>query len=99
MHQRSLREWPAPRRACEQGIGSFARSHRPEILSPHRLMRRAVPLVIVLACLLAPAAAGASSRGGKKVLHECAETGVIANPGRYTHSDYEYALKHIPSDL
>jgi hypothetical protein len=53
----------------------------------------------VLACLLAPAAAGASARGGKKVLNECANTGTIANPANYTHNDYEYARRHIPSDL
>ena len=62
-------------------------------------MRRVVPLLIVLACLLAPAAAGASPRGGKEVLRECANTGTIANPGKYTHNDYEYARGHIPSDL
>jgi hypothetical protein len=62
-------------------------------------MRRVVPLLIVLACLLAPAAAGASARGGKRVLDECATTGTIANPGKYTHKDYEYARRHIPSDL
>jgi hypothetical protein len=62
-------------------------------------MRRVVPLLIMLACLLAPGVAGASARGGKRVIDECRLTGMIANPGKYTHSDYEYALKHIPSDL
>jgi hypothetical protein len=62
-------------------------------------MRRVVPLLIVLVCLLAPTVAGASPRGGKKVLDECANTGLIANPGKYTHGDYEWARSHIPSDL
>ncbi|MDX6642558.1 MAG: hypothetical protein QOD76_520 [Solirubrobacteraceae bacterium] len=62
-------------------------------------MRRVVPLLTVLACLLAPSVAGASARGGKRVLDECASTGTIANPGKYTHNDYEYARRHIPSDL
>lgn len=65
------------------------------LASPNALMRR-VFFVIALLCLLAPAGALASVKGGKRLVKECADTGEIK--GRYTQSDFDYALSHIPSD-
>lgn len=65
------------------------------VASPFALMRR-VFFVIALLCLLAPGGALASVKGGKRLVKECADTGEIK--GRYTQSDFDYALSHIPSD-
>jgi hypothetical protein len=59
-------------------------------------MRRAV-FLIALVCLLVPAGALASKSGGERVIRECGNSGEVK--GKYTPSDYRYALKHIPSDL
>lgn len=64
---------------------------------PHHLMRRVVPVFIVLVCLLAPAVAGAGAQGGKKLIQDCADDGEVN--GTYTPSDFTYALKHLPTDL
>src|SRR2546421_2711931 len=101
MHPQRLREGQRRGGMPAQSGGLLALPARivRRSASPYRPMRRAVPLLILLACLLAPAVAGASPRGGKRVLDECANTGTIADPGRYTHNDYEWARSHIPSDL
>lgn len=66
------------------------------LASPNALMRR-VFFVIALLCLLAPAGALASVKGGKRVVEDCREDGELK--GHYSQSDYEYALAHLPSDL
>ena len=64
--------------------------------SPLSLMRRVFVLTAVL-CLLAPAGALASKKGGLRLIADCADDGEIH--GHYTQSDYRYALGHLPSDL
>jgi hypothetical protein len=59
-------------------------------------MRRAV-LLTALVFLLVPASAVASKSGGQKLIRDCASDGEIN--GRYSQSDYKYALGHLPSDL
>jgi hypothetical protein len=60
-------------------------------------MRRVVPLLIVLVCLLAPGVAAAGATGGKKLIADCADDGQVN--GTYSPSDFKYALKHLPTDL
>jgi hypothetical protein len=65
--------------------------------SPHRSMRRAL-LLTALLCLLAPASSIASTASdGQRVIRDCSSDGQI--DGKYSQSAYDYARKHIPSDL
>ena len=60
-------------------------------------MRRAL-LLIALLCLLAPASGFASTASdGQRVIRDCSSDGQI--DGKYSQSAYDYARKHIPSDL
>ncbi len=64
---------------------------------PARLMRRAV-LLTALLCLLAPASSFASTASeGNRVIRDCSSDGEIN--GKYSQGAYDYARKHIPSDL
>lgn len=60
------------------------------------LMRR-IFVAIALLCLLAPAGALASKRGGERLIHDCTEDAEITH-GPYTQSDYTYALSHLVGD-
>ena len=60
-------------------------------------MRRAL-LLIALLCLLAPASSFASTASdGNRLIRDCSSDGEIN--GKYSQSAYDYARKHIPSDL
>jgi hypothetical protein len=60
-------------------------------------MRRAL-LLIALLCLLAPASSFAStSSDGNRLIRDCSSDGEIN--GKYSQAAYDYARKHIPSDL
>jgi hypothetical protein len=65
--------------------------------SPHRFMRRAL-LLTALLCLLAPASSLASTASeGNRVIRDCSSDGEIN--GKYSQAAYDYARKHLPSDL
>src|SRR6476469_6860024 len=65
--------------------------------SRHRFMRRAL-LLTALLCLLAPASSLASTASdGNRVIRDCSSDGEIN--GKYSQGAYNYARKHLPSDL
>lgn len=55
-------------------------------------------VVIALLCLLAPAGALASKKGGQRIIDQCSRTVTGAIHGHYTQSDYQWALDHLPTD-
>jgi len=60
-------------------------------------MRRAL-LLTALLCLLAPASSLASTASdGNRVIRDCSSDGEIN--GKYSQGAYNYARKHLPSDL
>ncbi|MGI8921394.1 MAG: hypothetical protein ACR2HD_06940 [Solirubrobacteraceae bacterium] len=68
---------------------------------PSRLrLSRLIPVAVAVAAALAFAPASAQAADTWQALvHECASTGQIANPGAYSPAVYKQALEKLPADI